>query len=177
MLSSVFFDLCNRNLDENIQCPVTSFQAHWEKMFWNVLTTVYNIVKQPTFCNAFTSFPAKWHLRNEHKNFTFWWHVANLIWVVLFDWLKPIFPSAWPIRSTTQTWEVTRYQFGISVSLFLRHHIMGKSVVALKCPLFSQGTVTTVDSLLTHLYKMDTSVKWTLRVGPCLSLLPLFDSL
>ena len=31
---------------------------------------------------------------------------------------------------------------------------------------------TTVDSLLT-----DTSVKRTLRVGPCLSLLPLFDSL
>ena len=30
----------------------------------------------------------------------------------------------------------------------------------------------TVDSLL-----MDTSVKRTLRVGPCLSLLPLFDSL
>ena len=29
----------------------------------------------------------------------------------------------------------------------------------------------TVDSLL-----MDTSAKWTPRVGPCLSLLPLFDS-
>ena len=28
-----------------------------------------------------------------------------------------------------------------------------------------------------HLFKMDTSVKWTPRVGPCLSLLPLFDSL
>ena len=28
-----------------------------------------------------------------------------------------------------------------------------------------------------HLFKMDTSVKWTPRVGPCLSLLPLIDSL
>ena len=28
-----------------------------------------------------------------------------------------------------------------------------------------------------HLFKTDTSVKWTPRVGPCLSLLPLFDSL
>ena len=28
-----------------------------------------------------------------------------------------------------------------------------------------------------HLYKMDTSLKRTARVGPCLSLLPLFDSL
>ena len=28
-----------------------------------------------------------------------------------------------------------------------------------------------------HLYKVDTSVKQTLRVGPCLSLLLLFDSL
>ena len=32
-------------------------------------------------------------------------------------------------------------------------------------------------SLNGHLYKMDTSVKRTLGVGPCLSLLPLFDSL
>ena len=32
-------------------------------------------------------------------------------------------------------------------------------------------------SLIGHLYKMDTSVKRTLRVGPCLSFLPLFDSL
>ena len=32
-------------------------------------------------------------------------------------------------------------------------------------------------SLNGHLYKTDTSVKRTLRVGPCLSLLPLFDSL
>ena len=33
MLSSVFFsDQCNRNLDENIQCTVTSFQAQWKKM-------------------------------------------------------------------------------------------------------------------------------------------------
>ena len=32
-------------------------------------------------------------------------------------------------------------------------------------------------SLNGHLYKTDTSVKRTLRVGPCLSLLLLFDSL
>ena len=32
-------------------------------------------------------------------------------------------------------------------------------------------------SLNGHLYKTDISVKRTLRVGPCLSLLPLFDSL
>ena len=32
-------------------------------------------------------------------------------------------------------------------------------------------------SLNRHLYKMDTSLRRTLRVGPCLSLLPLVDSL
>ena len=32
-------------------------------------------------------------------------------------------------------------------------------------------------SLNGHLYKMDTSVKRTLKVGSCLFLLPLFDSL
>ena len=35
----------------------------------------------------------------------------------------------------------------------------------------------TFDSLNGHLYKTDTSVKRTLRVGPCLCLLPLFVSL
>ena len=44
------------------------------------------------------------------------------------------------------------------------------------CALSSQNTV---DSLLTDtsIYKKDTSVKRTPRVGPYLSLLPLFDSL
>ena len=37
-------------------------------------------------------------------------------------------------------------------------------------------TIYSLLSLNGHLYKTDTSVKWTLRVGPCLSLLPLFDS-
>ena len=32
-------------------------------------------------------------------------------------------------------------------------------------------------SLNGHLYKTDTLAKWTPRVGPCLSLLPLLDSL
>ena len=61
----LFSDQCNRNLDENVQCTVTSFQAHWKKMLWNVISTVRNIVKQTTFWNAITSFPAKWCLRNE----------------------------------------------------------------------------------------------------------------
>ena len=45
---------------------------------------------------------------------------------------------------------------------------------------FQFSNVESVYSLLSfnrHLYKTDTSVKRTLRVGPCLSLLPLFDSL
>ena len=42
---------------------------------------------------------------------------------------------------------------------------------------FSAGIVCTVDSLLTETSTRQTPVKWTLRVGPCLSLLPLFDSL
>ena len=32
-------------------------------------------------------------------------------------------------------------------------------------------------SLNGHLYKTDTLLKWTARVGPCLSLVPLVDSL
>ena len=49
-----------------------------------------------------------------------------------------------------------------------RNMIIGSDVYRLK---YSQL------SLNGHLYKTDTSVKRTPRVGPCLSLLPLFDSL
>ena len=43
----------------------------------------------------------------------------------------------------------------------------------MECKILEYGRL----SLNGHVDKTDTSVKWTLRVGPCLSLLPLFDSL
>ena len=51
---------------------------------------------------------------------------------------------------------------------FLRQILQGEIIAIMYC----NNNDDTVDSLIT-----DTSVKRTLRVGPCLSLLPLFDSL
>ena len=43
--------------------------------------------------------------------------------------------------------------------------------------MFSNNQMYTVDSLKGHLYKTNSSVKQTPRVGPCFSLLHLFNSL
>ena len=51
---------------------------------------------------------------------------------------------------------------------FLRQILQSEIIAIMYC----NNNDDTVDSVLT-----DTSVKRTLRVGPCLSLLPLFDSL
>ena len=80
--------------------------------------------QQPTFGDAATGFPAKWRLRN---SILMTRHYPDLGSV--FDWLNQISHSAGPIRSTTQIWVVTHYQYGIS-ALFLRRHLAGKPVVA-----------------------------------------------
>ena len=45
------------------------------------------------------------------------------------DWLNQISHTAQPIRSTTQTWVVTRHQYGLS-TLVSQTHLTGKPVVA-----------------------------------------------
>ena len=71
--------------------------------------------KQPKFCDTATGFSTKWCLRNKHINF-----VLSCIMMHHYpdldsasDWLKQIFPAAWPIISTTQIWVVT-HQYKIS---------------------------------------------------------------
>ena len=69
--------------------------------------------KQPTFGDATTGFPAKWRLRNEHRNSTLMTrHYPDL--GSASYWLNQISHAARPIRSTTQIWIVTRHQYGIS---------------------------------------------------------------
>ena len=51
-----------------------------------------------------TGFPTKWRLRNERRNSI----------LMTLNWLNEISHAARPIRSTTQTWVVTRHQYGIS---------------------------------------------------------------
>ena len=84
----------------------------------NKLSYHYSLRKQPTFRDASTVFPAKWRLKNESRNsilMTF--HYPNLGGAS--DWSYREGNLFQPIRSTTQIWVVTRYQYA-NVGCFLR---------------------------------------------------------
>ena len=81
----------------------------------------HSLWKQTTFPEAITGFPTKWHLRNKCRN--------SML-------------TAWPIRSNTQIWVVTCYQYGISAivsqTTFCEEIVGGFA----KCCLFSQASST-----------------------------------
>ena len=100
------------------------FSDLFPSLYWLYLITVcardfflrgFSLRKQPTFGDAITGFPAKWHLRNGRRN------------SILMTRYYPDLGSAsdcrssrvgnffQPIRGTTQIWVVTRHQYGISV--------------------------------------------------------------
>ena len=55
------------------------------------------------------------------------------------DWLKQISQAARPIRNTTQIWEVTRHQYGISALASQTSFCEKTCGGVAKCPLFSQA--------------------------------------
>ena len=94
--------------------------------------------KQSTFHDANTVFPAKWHLRNERRNSILMKrHYPDL--GRASDWLKQIFHTARPIRSTTQIWIVLRRQYGISALISQTSFRRETSGGVLKRGLFSQA--------------------------------------
>ena len=94
--------------------------------------------KQPTFGDATTGFPAKWHLRNEHRNSILMTHHYPDLGSAS-DWLNQISHAARPIRSTAQIWVVTRHQYGISVLVSQTSFRGETSGGVAKCRLFSQA--------------------------------------
>ena len=76
------------------------------------------------------------------------------------------FPRDTRYLSTNTWWTLLLVQLHISCGWFHRSVTKSRAI-------FMYSRL----SLNGHLYKMDTSLKRTPRVGPCLSLLPLFDSL
>ena len=56
------------------------------------------------------------------------------------DWLNQISHAAWPIRSTTQFWLVTRHQYGISALVFQTPCGGETSGSVAKCRLLSQAS-------------------------------------
>ena len=82
----------------------------------------------------------------------------------------------WPLmKPALIAWEASVILAGIKAFFIIFTFIKAISIVNFRFIL--QQYYYSRLSLNGHLYKMDTSVKRTLRVGPCLSLLPLFDSL
>ena len=66
--------------------------------------------KQPIFGDATTGFPAKWRLRNEHRNSILMTrHYPNL--GSASDWSCRVGNLIQPIRSNTPIWVVTRHQY------------------------------------------------------------------
>ena len=74
---------------------------------------ILNLRKQSTFHDATTGSPAKWHLRNEHRNSVLMtYHYPDP--GSASDWSCRVGNLLQPIRSSTQIWVVTRHQYGIS---------------------------------------------------------------
>ena len=84
---------------------------------------IFSLIKQPTFRDPTTGFPAKWRLRNEGTNFILMtFHCRGQSGAS--DWLCRERNLLQPIRSTTQIWVVTRHQYGI-LGLLLGRHFAG----------------------------------------------------
>ena len=111
-------------------------------------TSLYNHViliwcslrKQPTFRDASTGFPAKWRLRNERRDsILITRYYPDLGSVSDWSWRVRNLPQ--PIRSTTQTWLVTRHQYGISALVSQTSIREETSGSVAKCRLFRQASL------------------------------------
>ena len=102
--------------------------------------SISSLRKQPTFGDATTGFPAKWRLRNEHRNSIMMTRRYPDL-ASASDWSCRVGNLIQPIRSTTQIWVVTRHQYGIS-ALVSQTSFGGETSGSIaKCRLFSQATV------------------------------------
>ena len=109
--------------------PGLSFHHMWANF------GVVNIIKlawenNPTFGDTTSAFSMKWRLRNECRNSVLFQDASpprfGCFWLV-----EANFHAARPMTNITQIWLVTHHQCGI-LHLFLRRHLAGKRVVALR---------------------------------------------
>ena len=101
----------------------------WKK--WRInFSQLISLRKQLTFGNATTGFPAKWCLRNEHRNSILTMHLyPDLgILVLLIGWIEsPTQHNQSEALPTSGEWRVISMEFLCS---FLRSDLAGKPVVA-----------------------------------------------
>ena len=93
--------------------------------------TTFSLRKQPTFGDATTCFPAKWRLRNAHKNSVLMTRQSPDLGSAS-DCLNQISHAAQPIRigealPRSGEWRVISREF---LRSFLRRHLAGETVVA-----------------------------------------------
>ena len=125
--SQIWVKICQQY---TIFCTPSSDVVSWHPNMpaaqWNLVVEMLNLAiltagwtnsslrKQPTFGDATTGFPAKWRLRNEHRNsILMMHHYPDLGYA--FDWSCGMGNLIQPITSTSQIWVVMRHQNGISV--------------------------------------------------------------
>ena len=95
-----------------------SFTRKCWSLYSYIWARVSSLRKQPTFGDVSTGFPAKWRLRNERRNSILMTrHHPDL--GSASDWSYRVGNLIQPIRSTTQMWVETRYQYGIFSDLSL----------------------------------------------------------
>ena len=112
---SVFIYSVTVSVDFTCSFQMVSIYASIVEQKLNLIigSLLISLRRQVTFGNAATGFPAKWCLRKECRNsILMTCHYPDL--GSASDWLNQISHVARTIRSTTQTWVVKRYQYGIS---------------------------------------------------------------
>ena len=104
---------------------VVSWHPNTPAAQWNLVVEMLNLAiiltgwtnsslrKRPTFGDATTGFPAKWHLRNDGRNSSLMMHHYPDLGSA-FDWSCGMGNLIHPITSTSQIWVVMRHQNGIS---------------------------------------------------------------
>ena len=102
-------------------------------MKFDAINNKDSLRKQPTFGEATTGLPTKWHLRNERRN-----SIPDLS--SASDWLNQISHMARPIRSTSHIWVVMRCQYG-TAALVSQMSFGGETSGSIaKCRLFSHAS-------------------------------------
>ena len=100
----------------------------------------FSLKKRPTFHDPTTGFLAKWRLWNGRRNsILMTWHYSDL--ASAFDWLCRKRNLLQPIRSTTQSWKVTRHYYKISAVFRQTSFHEETSGGIAKCRLFSQAPI------------------------------------
>ena len=111
--------------------PVPHFKIHTVFIHQESTTCIFK-----GFYKVYSLFPHKKDVWGMNGEVPYWWLVTTQIWGVFV--IETVL-AAWPIRSTTQIWVVTRHQYGISALIPQKSLRRETSGGIPKCCLFSSA--------------------------------------